>query len=152
MFIHEVCEGLRKARVPYAVVGGYAVALHGVPRGTLDIDFVIRWSLKNLEHAEKAMRGLGLVSRIPVDAGSVFHFREEYIQNRHLIAWNFYDPRNPSRQVDIIITFDLAKLPTKTLTTASGKITVLAKKELIQMKKKSGRLQDLEDVKSLEAL
>ena len=42
MFIHEVCAVLAKAKVPYAIVGGYAVALHGVMRGTVDVDVVIR--------------------------------------------------------------------------------------------------------------
>ena len=107
MFIHDICSALDKAEVPYAVVGGYAVALHGAIRGTVDVDVVIQWSLKNLQNTENAFKQIGLVSLIPITAETLFHFREEYIQNRNLIAWNFYDPSNPLNQVDIIINYDL---------------------------------------------
>ena len=153
MFIHDVCAALEKADLTYAIVGGYAVALHGAPRGTVDIDVVIQWSLQNLHKIEKTLKELGLVSRIPIDAKSVFHFREEYIENRNLIAWNFYDPLNPVNQVDIVINYDLKnKSHTKTVTTPSGKVRILALPDLIKMKNASGRPQDLEDVRALEGL
>jgi hypothetical protein len=152
MFITKVCKALQEAKIPYAVVGGIAVALHGAPRGTIDIDLVIKWSLENLKKTEKVLISLGLVSRIPVDANSVYHFRDEYIKNRKMIAWNFYDPLKPSNEVDIIITYDLTGAHTKTIKIASGDIKVLSIKDLIAMKKASGRPQDLEDVKSLEQL
>ena len=75
MFIHDVCSALDKAKVPYAIVGGYAVALHGAMRGTVDVDVAIQWSLKNLQNAEKALKQLRLISLIPVTAETVFHFR-----------------------------------------------------------------------------
>jgi hypothetical protein len=152
MFINKVCEALQNAKIPYAVVGGYAVALHVVPRGTFDIDVVIQWNLNNLVNTEKILKKLGLVSRIPVDAQSVFNFRDEYISNRNLIAWNFYDPLNLSHQVDIIINYDLKGSSTKTIKTQFGSLKVLSKKDLIAMKKSSGRPQDVEDIKSLEAI
>lgn len=150
MFIQTLCEALNDAKIPYAVVGGYAVALHGYPRGTIDVDIAIQWSLKNLENVEKTLKKLGLVSRIPIDAKNLFQFREEYIKNRNLIAWNFYDPHNLANQVDIIITFDLKEAHVTTFNTSFGKIKTLSKKDLIAMKKASGRPQDIEDVKHLE--
>ncbi len=152
MFINNICEALQTAKVPYAIVGGYAVALHGIPRGTFDIDFVIQWSLENLKKTESVLKSLGLISRLPIDAKSVFNFRDEYIKNRNLIAWNFYDPKNMINQVDIIINFDLKGSTTKIVKTTNGKIKILSQKDLIAMKKSSGRPQDLEDVRSLEAL
>lgn len=152
MFIHVVCNALNKAKIPYAIVGGYAVAFHGAIRGTLDVDIAIKWSQETLEQVENIMKELGLVSRIPVDASTIFHFRDEYIQNRHLIAWNFYHPANPSNQVDVLINYDLAKAHTKTVKTKEGIIKILAREDLIKMKKASGRPQDLEDIKALESL
>lgn len=152
MFIHSVCAAFEQAKIPYAVVGGYAVSLHGAPRGTFDIDFAIRWSLANLEKVEEALRQLGLISRIPVDAKTIFTFRDEYVKNKNLIAWNFYNPVRLNEQVDIIINYDLAAATTKTIKTHSGRIVVLSKQDLIAMKKASGRPQDLEDIKSLEQL
>lgn len=152
MFIHQVCAVLEKAKVPYAVVGGYAVALHGAIRGTVDIDIVIHWTLENLKKVEKAFKEMGLVSLIPIDAINLFHFKEEYMKKKHLIAWNFYDPLNPGHQIDIIINYDLKGASTQVIATKLGKVKVLAKKELIAMKKRSNRPQDKEDVKALESL
>ena len=153
MFIHTICSALDKVEVPYAIVGGYAVALHGAIRGTVDVDIAIQWSLKNLQNTEKALRQLGLVSLIPITAENLFHFREEYIQNRNLIAWNFYDPSNPLNQVDVIINYDLKSIyDTKEIITSHGNIRILSLNELIKMKEASGRPQDLEDVKALNSL
>lgn len=152
MFIHEVCAVLRKAKIPYAVVGGYAVALHGAVRGTVDVDVVIKWNLKNLEKLEKVLSEMGLISLIPINSNSLFHFRDEYIRERNLITWNFYDPKNPLNQLDIIITYDLKTAHTKTIKTSAGEIKILAMEDLIAMKKASGRPQDLQDVKALESL
>lgn len=153
MFIYDICAVLDKAEVPYAIVGGYAVALHGAIRGTIDVDIVIQWSLKNLQNTENAFKQIGLVSLIPITAETLFHFRDEYIQNRNLIAWNFYDPSKPLNQVDIIINYDLKNIRnTKAVNTALGTIRVLSLNELIEMKKASGRPQDLEDVKALSNL
>lgn len=152
MFLNIVCNALQKAKIPYAIVGGYAVALHGVPRGTFDVDFVIHWSLENLKKTECVLKELGLISRIPINAENLFLFKDEYIQNRNLIAWNFYDPVKVSHQVDIIITYNLEMARTKTISTQGGKVKVLALKDLIAMKRDSGRPQDLEDIKFLEDL
>lgn len=152
MFIHSVCQALNKAKVPYAVVGGYAVALHGAVRGTVDIDVAINWTLANLVKVERVLKELGLISRIPVEAQQVFHFKEEYIQNKNLIAWNFFDPNNPLNQVDIIINYDLKRKKVETVKSKHANIKILSRKDLILMKKASGRPQDLEDVKALENL
>lgn len=152
MFIHKVCAALENARIPYAVVGGYAVALHGAIRGTIDVDIVIKWSLKNLQKVESVLKELGLVSLHPINADSVFHFRDEYIQNRNLIAWNFYDSSNHANQIDIIINYDLTHAKVKTVCTPSGRIKILSRDDLIRMKRASGRPQDLIDAEALGSL
>lgn len=152
MFLNDVCHILNQEKVHYAVVGGCAVALHGVIRGTVDVDIVVEWTLKNLIKLQSALKQIGLVSTLPITAENLFHFREEYIQNRNLIAWNFYDPKNPLRQVDVVVTFNLHQNEVETFKTKRGNIKVLKVKNLVQMKRKAGRPQDLEDVKALERL
>ena len=152
MFISNLCNTLTKHHVPYAIVGGHAVALHGALRGTVDIDFVLRWNKKNLIAAEKALNSLGLESRLPVNAEDIFNFRDEYINNKNLIAWSFYHPKRLDEQVDIIITFDLGKKSVLTASTQEGDIHYLNKADLIKMKQASGREQDLADIQALEML
>jgi hypothetical protein len=152
IFIQQVCQALRERGVAHAIVGGYAVALHGAVRGTMDVDIAIRWNLKNLQAAETALLNLGLVSLLPIRAKDIFQFRDEYIRNRNLIAWNFYHPDNPAQQVDIIINYDLTGHKIRTVTTSAGDLKILALDDLIAMKQESGREQDLADVSSLQTI
>ena len=151
-FLETVCQALDKAGVRYAIVGGYAVALHGAVRGTVDVDCVINWNVKSLRQAEKAINGIGLESRLPVTAEDIFQFREEYILNRNLLAWSFYNPKDLSQQLDLLIYFDLKGKKTKSFAIGDQIIKVLDKKALIAMKRQSGRPQDLADIRALEQL
>ncbi len=148
----RICGALEQAGVHYAVVGGYAVALHGAVRGTVDIDIVLSWTRKSLFGAEEALTGIGLVSRLPITAGDVLEFRNEYVQNRNLVAWNFYNPHDLSEQLDIVITYDLKGRRRKRIDLENTSIYILSKPDLIKMKRQSGRPQDREDVMALESL
>lgn len=152
MLLEKLAKELERARVPYAVVGGLALALLGAPRGTVDIDIVVEHSEEIFRRLEESLGRLGFISRIPVKASEVFNFREEYIRERGLIAWSFYNPRNPFEVIDVIITHDLARMTRVSRKLGASKISVLAREDLITMKRASGRPQDLEDVKVLEML
>ncbi len=152
MFLINITNSFNKTGIKYALVGGHAVAIHGAIRGTMDVDLILKWEISNLEKAEKDLNNLGLVARLPITAVDVFNFREEYIKNRNLIAWNFYNPIRPSEQVDIIITHNLVDVKTVNVMYQNNKIKVISMKSLIQMKKESGREQDLLDIEALEKL
>jgi hypothetical protein len=53
---------LNANRVEYVVVGGFAVAWHGHPRFTADIDFLVRPNLANAELVVKTLRDFGFAS------------------------------------------------------------------------------------------
>jgi len=152
MFIKTVIDALNKADINYALVGGYAVALHGAVRGTVDLDFVIALEEQQYQMLEKALTGIGLTPRLPVSAKEVFQFRDEYINNRNLIAWSFINNNNPLELIDIIITHDANKMKKETLSADGMTINIATIDELIKMKKTSGRPQDLEDIRALEKL
>lgn len=152
MFIVRIAKALDQARIPYAVVGGMSVALHGVARGTLDLDLIIRMRETDWIEIEKVFRELGLISRIPVDAKTVFQFRKEYVLNRNLIAWSFANPNKPHEVVDLLLTEDLSDFETTQFLVAGYKIKTVTLKDLIQMKVRAGRGQDIEDVKMLKDL
>ena len=151
-FLEKICQSLINAGANFVVVGGYAVALHGAVRGTLDIDIALRWTKKNLEKTETTLNSLGLVSKLPITADDVYKYRNEYIANRNLIAWNFCNPDNLSQQVDIIINYDTKGRKRKIKKLSNSEVPILEIEDLIQMKKVSGRPQDLEDIKALEKL
>lgn len=53
-----MCGLLNEAGVKYVVVGGFALALHGVVRATKDIDILIDPSLDNVKRALQALENL----------------------------------------------------------------------------------------------
>lgn len=152
MFLQRVIDTLNKHRVKYALVGGYAVALHGAVRGTVDVDIVITHDRRTFINTERALKRIGLDPRLPVTAEELFDFREEYIKNRNLVAWSFVNYDNPLEMVDVIITENLADLQTIKKTAGGFNIKVVAIDDLIAIKEKSNRKQDREDVKALRKL
>ena len=151
-FLERVCRAFDDAGVDYAIVGGQAVALHGVVRGTVDVDVALRWAPEVVAAAEGALLKLGLVSRLPVTAADVCAHRDRYVRERNLTAWSFHNPQAPLEQVDVIVPYDLAGKPVSRIAVGDGSVTVLSAAALIAMKCASGRPQDLEDARALEKL
>ncbi len=152
MFLERLAKTLAAHHVKYALAGGYAVALHGAVRGTVDVDLVLAVTEENFEAAEKALASLGLRPRLPVTAAEVFRFRREYVKNRNMAAWSFVNLQDPAEMVDIVITHDLKTMGVKKIPFGGEVLPVLAVDDLIRMKRAAGRPQDLEDVKALETL
>jgi len=152
MFLLRVTQALQDGRVPYALVGGYAVALHGAVRGTVDVDLVIRLREQVFRRTEKALNALGLRSRLPVTAAEVFQFREEYVRNRNLTAWTFVNPSLPSEIVDVILTEGLDDMEIRKIKVHGQVLRLASIADLIRMKQGTGRPQDQEDIKALKRL
>jgi predicted nucleotidyltransferase len=152
MFIEKVIHTLDRHNIRYALVGGYAVALHGAIRGTVDIDIAIALTRTSLESTEQALKAIGLEPRLPVTATDVYRYREEYISNRNLVAWSFINPHNPLEVVDVLITEDAVNIRTVNRQAFGTRIKVAAIPDLITLKRKAGRPQDLEDIQALEKL
>lgn len=149
MSLFTLVSALKKEKINYMIVGGYAVNFHGYSRNTVDIDLVIKFTLSNLKKVEKVLHGMGMISKLPIDAVSVFKFRDEYIQNRNLLAWNFYNEKNPTEQVDILINCDIGDFKSEKFRVGNMEFRVITKEDLIKMKKKAGRPKDLLDIEEL---
>ncbi len=152
MWIEQLIDVLDRHGVKYAIVGGYALAFHGVVRGTVDVDLVLKISRDNYRNAEKALTEIGLTSRLPVGADEVIDFRDEYINNRNMVAWNFRNLQDPTQDVDIIITQDLSSMKIDKFKVGQRVMPVVSVRDLIRMKRKSGRPQDIQDIEALERL
>ena len=152
LFIQRLCTALHETEVKFAIVGGHAVAFHGAPRGTLDIDFVISWTPENLLSMYAALTKLGLESRQPVEAIDVYQFRHEYVEKRGLISWNFFNPADYSENVDVVINFDLDPNDIMPLDVGEVQVPVLKLDKLIEMKQNSSRDQDRFDLEALLAI
>lgn len=87
-----------------------------------------------------------------MSAQDIYSFCREYVENRNLVAWKFYNPDAPLEQVDIVITYDLTAKRTKRIELATGSVQVLSIEDLIDMKRASGRPQGLDDIEALARL
>jgi hypothetical protein len=152
MFILKVIQKFEDYNIPYAVVGGHAVALHGAVRGTVDIDFITAIQSENLVIIEKALSELGLTPVLPLHAKELYDNKDLYMKERNLVAWGFVNQANPLEHVDIIITEEINNENVETIRVKNMDIKILSKNALIAMKKRSGREQDLVDIEALERI
>jgi len=150
MFIQEVVGALEELKVKYAIIGGYALAMHGIIRSTVDVDLVIQLTEKDLTAAQLAFAKIGLTSQLPLKAKDIANFRLEYIANRNLKAWSFVDYSNPLRVVDILLTKSVKDIKIVKKSLGGKKINVASLQDLLKLKQAAGREQDLLDIKSIK--
>jgi predicted nucleotidyltransferase len=138
----EFIQLLNDNQVRYLVVGGYAVALHGYPRYTKDIDVWIELAQKNALHIVKALEQFGFASLGLTE--SDFLVEDQIIQLGYA----------PNR-IDIITTLPgvtFAECYDKRLSVEIDgvKVNFIDLDNLRKNKKATGRLQDLADLENLE--
>lgn len=150
MFIFQVIDAFEHARLRYAVVGGYELALQGLVRATHDIDFVLSLTEEDFKKAEKALSTIGLEPRLPLRADEIIKMRKQYIQKKKITDWSFVDFKNPMRQVDLCITRDLRKIQPIKISVFGRKISVMGLKDILKMKQGSAREQDQIDIKNIQ--
>ena len=129
-------------RVDYLLVGGQAVALHGVPRFTKDADLWLRDTADNLERAKRALTSFG------APEGTLRALEEA----RDLdVVWMGHPPA----RIDLMKQvpggdFEAAYGARATFEIAGVIICCVGKADLIAQKRASGRPQDLVDATNLE--
>jgi hypothetical protein len=58
--ISRTAAELRRAEIPYMIIGGQAVLLHGLPRMTKDIDITLGVDTQDLDKVVKSVAAIGL--------------------------------------------------------------------------------------------
>ncbi|HBE70494.1 MAG TPA: hypothetical protein DDW52_20285 [Planctomycetaceae bacterium] len=127
------------AKVSYALCGGMAVAIHGFPRFTKDIDFLV--DAESLDCAKELAKTAGFV-----DEASRITFSDSYLHRvlkvegaRYSIV-DFLVPKQPDMQAwQRRQWFDWDGLP----------ICVVSVEGLVAMKRSAARDIDLIDIKNL---
>jgi predicted nucleotidyltransferase len=132
---------LNKHEVEYLVVGGYAMAFHGRPRYTGDLDIWIDISKSNAEKMLVVLRDFGFAS-LP--------FTEDDFLRENIINQIGYPPL----RIDILtsidgITFLEAYSQRKVLSIEGLEVKFIWLKQLIKNKLASNRAQDIADVEAL---
>jgi hypothetical protein len=149
---------LQGAGVRYLVVGGVAVALHGHPRFTADLDLVVALDPGNARKALAALAGLGYRPRAPVD-GALFAdpaVRQGWIDEKGLVVFTLWSPEHPATEVDLFVRepfpFDAAWARATFASLGEVEVPVASIADLVALKRVAGRPKDLEDIRVLEAI
>jgi hypothetical protein len=138
----ELLSLLKKYRVQYLIVGGYAVMRYAEPRFTKDLDILIAVDDANAEAVFDALKEFGapLKNLTPQD------FAEEGY---------FYQMGRPPLRVDIMMSIPGVSFadvwPRREVVTVNGvEISFISKQDLISAKQAAGRPQDLLDIEALK--
>ncbi len=138
----EFIQSLNNNGVRYLVVGGYAVALHGYPRYTKDIDIWVEPSSENAAKIIQALHDFGF--------GSLDLNINDFTEPNMIIQLGY-----PPYRIDLIfspagVEFDTC-FTSRVITEIEGVPVNFIDLENLRINKKSaGRRQDLADLENLE--
>jgi hypothetical protein len=134
----DVFDALKRGNVPYVIVSGMAVLLHGYLRPVFDLDIVIGTTAPEQNAAMLALMSVGFVSSvlIPPHLATVLRMFDQ--SERELDAFCKYHIPFPELWADRV------ELPVGN-TVAS----VVSLDHLLRAKRITGRPHDLEDVEGL---
>jgi hypothetical protein len=136
---------LADAGAEFVVLGGHAVAFHGHPRATKDLDVLVRATSANAARVYRALAGFGA----PLHAFEVSE--RDFASYAGVLQIGV-----PPRRIDILnradgITFDEAVAAGDSFEVEGRRVPVIGLAALLRNKRTAAREQDLADVKALEA-
>ncbi|MDK3160279.1 nucleotidyltransferase [Kamptonema cortianum] len=144
----NLVKALNDAGVEYAVVGGIALAFHGRPRFTKDIDLLI--GPGEIEKCRRVIESLGY--RETTDP---WDFKMTHV-TLHRFGKKSSDEDADMMMIDLLVGHETRhqKVIQNSLVdhSASGDVKIAAKEDLIWMKKIRGSKQDEADIENLEGL
>ena len=140
----NITMALNERKIEYAVCGGWAMAILGFPRATIDIDLLILSD--DLDEVWRIANSFGYdVEGLPL------HFHNGKIEIRRISK---IDKTTKSLvTIDFLLVTEALKevwQSRKNFKWNRGTIFSVSKESLIFMKTISGRLQDLADIERLE--
>jgi len=131
-----------KHEVRYLVIGGYAVSIHGHPRSTKDIDVCIEMSELNASKMISVINEFGF--------GSLKLNKEDFLKKDLVTQLGF-----PPLRIDILndldgVNFEEAWNNKKIVIFEHVPVNFIGYNELLIVKQKSGRSQDIADIELLK--
>ena len=154
----SIFKELNKQKIDYLVVGGLAVNFHGIPRMTYDIDLMILLDPLNIRRIVLKLLDWGYRPGVPVNPEDLADevIRTSWIEEKGMRALNFYHESQPIGAIDIIIdlpiSYDQLRERAIVIELQGEKIPVVSINDLIRLKRKAGRKQDLSDVEHLKKI
>lgn len=158
MLYDFIFRSLYKHNVRYVLCGGVAVNIYGIARMTSDIDILIDFDKNNIERFKQATTEIGYSPAIPI---SIFELadsasRNRLIKEKNLIAFSLVNTMSPYATLDVItdVPIQFANMweRKKTRKMKDYELYVVGIKDLIELKKYAGRIQDNQDIELLKRI
>lgn len=142
--LKEFIALLNSHDVEYLVVGGHAVAFHGHPRFTGDIDFFVRTSLEN---AQRLLRVLDLFG-----FGGIGIAVDDLTTQGRIVSLG-----QPPNRIDLVtsisgVDFESAWRARVETVLDDQRVALLGWADLLKNKEASGRQKDKADLEKLRAI
>ncbi len=139
----DMLHALSDEKVRFLLIGAYALAAHGYPRATMDIDIWVMPSPHNAEAVLRALRRFG---------APLHNLTKEDLQKDGTIFQIGVAPR----RIDILtaasgLQFEEAYGSSLSVNIEGIEVHIPSINDLIRNKKASGRTKDLADVEALES-
>jgi len=140
----DMLLALSDENVKYLLIGAYALAAHGYPRATMDIDI---WVMPSSQNADAVMRALCRFG------APLHHLTKKDLQMDGTIFQIGVAPR----RIDILTTasglrFEEAFSRSFSVNIEGIQVHIPSRDDLIRNKRASGRTKDLADAEALESL
>lgn len=141
----NLIKRLNDEKIEYAVCGGWAMAIHGSPRATVDIDLLV--STENLKKVWKIAESLGYHGEgLPISFDKIIEIRRISKidkESKTLFTIDF-----------LLVTEGLNKVweTRENIDFDDDEVWTVSREGLIFMKQLSGRHKDLGDIESLRSL
>jgi len=140
----DMVQALRDAGAEFMIVGAHAMAAHGVPRATGDLDILVRPTPDNAARVLSALRQFGA----PIAAHGIRQLDFER-------PGNVYQIGLPPRRIDLLtqisgVSFEDAWHTRLMSKLGTHEVAFLGRDTLLKNKRAAGRDKDLVDVRLLE--
>ena len=140
----DMLDALIAERVEFLIVGAHAMAVHGTPRATGDIDILLRPEASNAARVLAALRRFGA----PVAQHNITE--QDFVK-----PGTVYQIGLPPRRIDLLtaitgVSFESAWATRIAAQLGGRSVSVLGREALLENKRAMGRAKDLPDLKLLE--
>jgi predicted nucleotidyltransferase len=138
----EFVELLIKNKAEYLIVGGYAVAIHGYPRYTGDLDIWLNPTPENAKSIVKTVNEFGFSS---------FNLTEsDFTKPGNVIQLGY-----PPLRIDLLtevdgVSFNECFINRKEVEMDNLIVNFIGYEDLLKNKRESGRLRDMADIENLQ--
>jgi hypothetical protein len=134
-------ESLNSNGVEYLIVGAVALAHHGLPRYTGDLDVLVRNTPENAQRLELTLQSFGF--------GGLGLKQADFVNSYQVIQLGL-----PPNRIDLLtsmtgVSFDEAWAEKVEAELEGMKVNILGRQALIRNKKATRRAQDLADLEAL---